>query len=225
MAIDVERERVAFPIQDDPMRTFGDPRTASRPAGLVGDPAPLGLAALGLTLMVFSMFNAGLLARSGEPVVLGMALAYGGIAQLLAGMWELRRGNSFGALTFASYGAFWISYWLLEQFFVKGIPAGERGSALGLYFIAWAIFTALLWIASTRTTAVVSVMLLALAVSFLLLGIGDAGAHGELAKIGGWFGLAATVAALYGAFAGAINGTYARTLLPLVPIGRRHTTG
>ena len=68
-------------------------------------------------------------------------------------------------------------------------------------------------------------MLLALSVSFLLLGIGEAGAHGELVKIGGWFGLGATAAALYGAFAGAINGTYARTLLPLVPLQRRHPTG
>jgi succinate-acetate transporter protein len=225
MAIDVERESVAYSIQDDPMRTFGRPHNGTRPVAQIGDPAPLGLAALGLTLMVFSMFNAGLLARSGEPVVLGMALAYGGVAQLLAGMWEVRRGNSFGALTFASYGAFWLSYWLLEQFFVRGIPAGERGSALGLYFIAWAIFTGLLWVASTRTTAVVSVMLLALAVSFLLLGIGDAGSHGQLVKIGGWFGLGATAAALYGAFAGAINGTYARTLLPLVPLERRRATG
>jgi succinate-acetate transporter protein len=225
MAIDVERESVAYSIQDDPMRAFGSPQNGSRPAALIGDPAPLGLAALGLTLMVFSMFNAGLLARSGEPVVLGMALAYGGLAQLLAGMWELRRGNSFGALTFASSGAFWLSYWAVQQFFLRGIPAGVRGSALGLYFIARAIFTARLWGATTRTTAVVSVMLLALAVSFLLLGIGDAGSHGELVKIGGWFGLAATAAALYGAFAGAINGTYARTLLPLVPLQRRRVTG
>ena len=157
MAIDIEREPIAFPIQDDPMRIA--PRNGNRPIAQIADPAPLGLAALGLTLMIFSMFNAGLLARSGEPVVLGMALAYGGLAQLLAGMWEFRRGNSFGAMTFASYGAFWLSFWLLEQFFVGRIPAGERGSAVGLYFIAWAIFTVLLWVASTRTTAVVSVML------------------------------------------------------------------
>jgi succinate-acetate transporter protein len=225
MAIEVEREPNGLPVQDDPMRTFGDPRNGSRPVPQIGDPAPLGLAALGLTLMVFSMFNAGLLASSGEPVVLGMALAYGGIAQLLAGMWEVRRGNGFGALTFASYGGFWISFWLIQQFFLSEVPPAERGSALGLYFIAWAIFTALLWVASTRTTAVVSVMLLALTVSFLLLGIGEAGPHSEIVKVGGWFGLGATAAALYGAFAGAINGTYARTLLPLVPLQRRRATG
>jgi uncharacterized protein len=223
MAVEVEREPLPLSIQDDPMRIA--PRNGSRPMAQLGDPAPLGLAALGLTLMVFSMFNAGLLATSGEPVVLGMALAYGGLAQLLAGMWEVRRGNSFGAMTFASYGAFWLSFWLLEQFFIGNIPPGERGSAVGLFFIACAIFSVLLWVASTRTTAVVSVMLAALTVSFLLLGIGDAGTHSELVKVGGWFGLAASAAALYGAFAGAINGTYTRTLLPLVPLGRGRTTG
>jgi len=219
MATDFEREPLALVVEDDPMRTFA-PRNGNRAAPAIGDPAPLGLAALGLTLLVFSMFATALLAASGEPVVLGMALAYGGIAQLLAGMWELRRGNGFGGLTFASFGGFWISYWLIQQFFLADIPSGERGSAMGLFFIAWAIFTALLWVASLRTTAVVSVMLLALTVAFLLVGIGDAGAHAELAKIGGWFGLVAAAAALYGAFAGAINGTWARTVLPLVPLRR-----
>jgi uncharacterized protein len=194
----------------------------------LADATPLGLAALGLTLLVFSMFNAGLLASSGEPVVLGMALAYGGIAMLIAGAWELRRGDSFGGLAFGSFGAFWISFWLIEQFFLREVTPGERGSAMGLYFIAWAIFTALVWVASMRTTAIYSVMLLALTVSFLLLGIGDAGGHAEIVKIGGWFGLAAAAAALYGAFAGAINSTWSRTVLPVVPLSggdgmtRRH---
>ena len=194
----------------------------------LADATPLGLAALGLTLLVFSMFNAGLLASSGEPVVLGMALAYGGIAMLIAGAWELRRGDSFGGLAFGSFGAFWISFWLIEQFFLREVTPGERGSAMGLYFVAWAIFSALVWIASMRTTAIYSAMLLALTVSFLLLGIGDAGGHAEIVKIGGWFGLAAAAAALYGAFAGAINSTWRRTVLPLVPLSggdgmtRRH---
>jgi uncharacterized protein len=223
MAIDIEREPYVLSVQDDPMRAVA-PRNGTRPAVQFGDPAPLGLAALGLTLLLFSMFNAGLLNSSGEPIVLGMAIAYGGVVQLLAGMWEVRRGSGFGATTFASFGAFWISFFLIEQFFIGTVPPGERGSAMGLYFIGWAIFTVLLWVASTRTTAVVSVMLALLTVSLLLLGIGDAGSHAELVKVGGWFGLAATAAALYGALAGVVNGTYAKTLLPLVPLQRR-TTG
>jgi succinate-acetate transporter protein len=164
---------------------------------------------------VFSVFNAGLLDRTGEPVVLGLAVAYGGLAQLLAGMWEFRRGNTFGTMAFASYGAFWLSYWALQQFLIKQIPAGEVGNATALFFITWAIFTALLWIASVRTTAAVSVTLALLAVMFLLLGIGDAGAHTELVKIAGWFGIATAAAGLYAAFAALINSTYERTLLPL----------
>ncbi len=90
------------------------------------DPGPLGLAAFALTTFVLSMFNAGLSATSGEPVVLGLALAYGGMAQLLAGMWEFRTGNTFGAVAFASYGAFWISFWAFGAFFAKDIPTGRR---------------------------------------------------------------------------------------------------
>jgi len=75
------------------------------------DPAPLGLAAFALTTFVLSMFNAGLVSKAGEPVVLGLALGYGGLAQVLAGMWEFRTGNTFGAVAFTSFGAFWLSFW------------------------------------------------------------------------------------------------------------------
>jgi len=74
------------------------------------NPAPLGLAAFAMTTFVLSMFNANLVNEKGVPVVLGLALAYGGIVQLLAGMWEFRTGNTFGAVAFCSYGAFWISF-------------------------------------------------------------------------------------------------------------------
>ena len=74
-------------------------------------------------------------------MVLGLALAYGGIVQLLAGMWEFRTGNTFGAVAFSSFGAFWISFWALSAFFAKDIP-GNVGHAVGLYLWAWAIFTA-----------------------------------------------------------------------------------
>jgi uncharacterized protein len=215
MAVNVGRDPMALAFEDDPMRAPARLHNGQRPVAAIADPAPLGLAALALTTLVFSVFNAGLLDRTGEPVVLGLAVAYGGLAQLLAGMWEFRRGNTFGTMAFASYGAFWLSYWALQQFLIKQIPAGEVGNATALFFITWAIFTALLWIASVRTTAAVSVTLALLAVMFLLLGIGDAGAHTELVKIAGWFGIATAAAGLYAAFAALINSTYERTLLPL----------
>ena len=111
------------------------------PSPAIADPGPLGLAAFALTTFVLSMFNAGSSATGGEPVVLGLALAYGGLAQLLAGMWEFRTGNTFGADAFTSYGAFWLSFWAFVQFFAKDIPEADAGHAVGLYLIAWGIFT------------------------------------------------------------------------------------
>ena len=221
MAIEIERDPRIYAVDDDPMRT-SVVHNGTRVVPAIADPAPLGLAALALTLLVFSMFNAGLLNQTGEPVVLGMALANGGIVQLLAGMWEFRRGNTFGAAAFGSYGAFWLSFWLLEQFFAGKIPGSELGSATALFYISWAILTAMLWIASTRTTAVVSLMLFLLTLTYLLIGIGDAGAHTELVKISGWFGLATAATGLYAAFASVINSTFERTVLPLVPLRRAH---
>ena len=81
----------------------------------IADPGPLGLAAFALTTFVLSMFNADLVSKGGEPVVLGLALAYGGLAQLLAGMWEFRTGNTFGAVAFTSFGAFWLSFFVLGR--------------------------------------------------------------------------------------------------------------
>ena len=220
MAIEVERDPRLYAVDDDPMRAAVVRN--GRPVPAIADPAPLGLAAFAVTLMMFSLFNAGLLNSSGVPVVLGLAVAYGGIVQLLAGMWEFRRGNTFGAVVFGTNGAFWLSYFLVEQFFSGSIPGSELGSALGLFYISWAIVTALLWVASTRTTAVVSLMLFLLTLSFLLLGIGFAGPHSELVKIGGWFGLASAATALYAAFASVMNSTVERTLMPLVPLRRAH---
>ena len=89
----------------------------------------LGLAAFALTTFVLSMFNADLVSKAGEPVVLGLALAYGGIAQLLAGMWEFRTGNTFGAVAFTSFGAFWISFWAFVRFSRVRCPAVAARSA------------------------------------------------------------------------------------------------
>ncbi len=113
------------------------------------DPGPLGLAGFAMTTFVLSMFNSNLVNEKGIPVVLGLALAYGGIVQLLAGMWEFRTGNTFGAVAFCSFGAFWISFWALNVFYAKEI-GGNAGHAVGLYLWAWAIFTAYMTIAALR---------------------------------------------------------------------------
>jgi uncharacterized protein len=195
------------------------PRAAAPPAdpaaASIADPAPLGLAAFALTTFVLSMFNAGLVDAAGEPIVLGLALAYGGGAQLLAGMWEFRKGNTFGATAFSSYGAFWISFWAYVAFFAEGVPEANRGTAAGLYLIAWGIFTTYMWVASFRTNAAVNLVFLLLAITFFVLGVGDAVGNDTIFKLGGWLGLATAVAAWYASFAGVTNSTFGREMLPV----------
>jgi succinate-acetate transporter protein len=184
------------------------------------DPGPLGLAGFALTTFVLSMFNAGLVSKAGEPVVLGLALAYGGIAQVLAGMWEFRTGNTFGAVAFTSFGAFWVSFWAYVTFFAGDVPAAHAGSAVGLYLIAWGIFTLYMFVASLRTTAAVATVFLLLTVTFFLLGIGNSGETEGVVEAGGWFGLATAAAAWYASFAAVTNSTFGRTVLPVRPLKR-----
>jgi succinate-acetate transporter protein len=186
------------------------------------DPGPLGLAGFAMTTFVLSMFNAKLVGSAGEPVVLGLAAAYGGLAQLLAGMWEFRTGNTFGAVAFSSFGAFWISFFLLVQFFAPTIPAADAGHAIGLYLWAWAIFTTYMFVASLRTTGAVALVFLLLAATFILLGAGNSGAHEDVIKWGGYIGIATAAAAWYASFAAVTNSTFGRTILPVVPLtGKR----
>src|SRR5947199_10575989 len=214
----------AAAVRRDP--TVGDSARAreATPVPVTADPGPLGLAAFALTTFVLSMFNSKLVGAGGEPVVLGLALAYGGLAQLLAGMWEFRTGNTFGAVAFSSYGAFWISFWALVTFFAPKIPAADAGHAVGLYLWAWAIFTTYMFVASLRTTGAIALVFLLLAVTFILLGIGNsslAGTHSiynNTIKIGGYLGIATAIAAWYASFAAVLNSTFGRVLAPVFPL-------
>ena len=201
----------------------GAPAPAERspaPAmALVADPAPLGLAGFGITTLVLSVFNADILSTAGTPVVSGLALAYGGLAQLLAGMWEFKNNNTFGATAFSSYGAFWISYWALVHFDAGNIQ-GDAGNAVGLYLVAWGIFTLYMWVASLRTSVAVSTIFFLLWITFFLLGIGDWSGHENVSKVGGYVGLATAAAALYTSFALVTNSTFKSTVLPVGPLTR-----
>jgi uncharacterized protein len=196
------------------------PGGASAGVPAIANPAPLGLAAFALTTFVLSMVNSGLVSDTAEPVVFGLALAYGGIGQLLAGMWEFKTGNTFGATAFSSYGAFWISFWALVTFFLKDIPKDEAGAAVGLYLWAWGIFTGYMFIASLRTTAAVALVFFLLTATFIILGIGNSGGSSSVVKLGGYVGLATALAAWYASFAQVINSTFGRTVAPLGPLSR-----
>jgi len=213
----------AASIHHHPAQGASPPVAAERPVASSwspANPAPLGLAAFAMTTFVLSMFNANLVNEKGVPVVLGLALVYGGIVQVLAGMWEFRAGNTFGAVAFSSFGAFWISFWALEVFYAKSI-GGNVGHSVGVYLWAWAIFTAYMTVAALRVNAAVLLVFMLLTVTFVLLAIGAVGAHTTVTHWGGYLGLATAAAAWYASFAAVVNSTFGRTVMPLIPLGER----
>ncbi len=190
-------------------------------AAAIGDPAPLGLACFGLTTVCLSVINAGWLSAAATPMVLAMALPVGGAVQIMAGMWAYRRGNTFVATTFSAYGAFWISFFLLLQYFVpaiattKGAPADAITGALGLYLFAWAIFTAYMLVASFAVGRAVAVVFTLLTATFLALAVGFwAGNNSGLHALGGYLGILTGLGALYLSFADVTKATFKRDILP-----------
>ena len=126
------KSQVLLPEHDDMFADLNDPTAgrvaqaremASAQTSMIADPAGLGLAAFALTTFLLSLVNAGIMPKAASPIVLAVALTFGGIAQLLAGMWEYRKGNVFGATVFSAYGAFWLSYWAYVTFFAPTVSA------------------------------------------------------------------------------------------------------
>jgi succinate-acetate transporter protein len=200
------------------------PRPAPAPAaatwsGGIADPGPLGLAAFAGTTFFLSIVNTNMLGATVESVVLGLALFYGGIAQLLAGMWEFVKGNTFGAVAFASFGAFWLSFWYLINHLPAGASAKDTFHAVGVYLLMWAIFTAYMTVAATRTTGAVLAVFVLLTLTFVALTIGWLDNHStNWIKVGGWLGIITAVAAWYASFAAVTNATFKRVVLPVFPL-------
>lgn len=212
------------------MSTAPAPLTSAAPAAsaapATADPAPLGLAAFAMTTMALSVVNTGILNAALAPTVLGLALFYGGGVQLLAGMWEFRRGNTFGAVAFSSFGAFWLSYWFLATFILSApalvAVAAQVHQAVGLYLLGWAIFTAYMTVASFRVSGAVAAVFVLLTLTFVALCLGAFAAEipstSSWTKIGGWLGLATALAAWYASFAAVTNATFNRTVMPTWPM-------
>ncbi|GAA1607541.1 MULTISPECIES: acetate uptake transporter [Kribbella] len=188
------------------------------PGAHIADPAPLGLAGFAMTTFVLSVFNAKLISNTTlEAVVLPLALFYGGIGQFMAGMWEFRKGNTFGALAFSSFGAFWLSFAAYVKFVAPGLGA-NASTATGLFLLAWTIFTAYMTLAAARVNAAVLAVFVFLTLTYLFLTIGEFGTSATMSKIGGWLGLVTAVVAWYTSFAGVTNFTWKRTVLPVFPL-------
>ena len=189
-------------------------------AGGWGNSAPLGLAAFAVTTFMLSMINAKFMPVEITPVVFGVALMYGGVAQLIAGVIQFRTGNTFTGVLFSTFGAFWLSLFAIVQFFLKDIPAAQQGHALGLFLYAFGIFTVWIWLASFRTNAVVAVALAGLAATLFVLGAGNYSGSGLTVETGGYMGLVVAALAAYLSCAELCEASYRRAVLPVFPLAK-----
>lgn len=170
---------------------------SSSSASPVADPGPLGLAAFALTTFILSSANAGLLPKGADAVMFGLAFGYGGLVQLLAGMWEFRRNNTFAATAFSSYGGFWIAFALLVTFFIGKIPPDSVPASLGIFLFSWAIFTTYMTIAARGASKPVFVVFLLLTPTFFALAIGAWASIPTLTVVGGYLGILTALVAWY----------------------------
>lgn len=189
------------------------PNEAAAPTA---NPAALGLVGFGLTTVLLSLINAGVLPLGGEGVVIPLALAYGGFIQILAGLLEFKLGNTFGMTAFLSYGAFWWWFAFLLLFAHGGwIDISGAGPTVGIALLLWGLLTLYLWVSTFRLPRILFAIFLTLWVTFLLLGLGAATAAPNLTHLGGWLGLVCGSLAIYGSFGLVTNATWGRTVIPL----------
>ncbi|TAL89356.1 MAG: transcriptional regulator [Rhodanobacter sp.] len=180
------------------------------------NPAALGLVGFGLTTVILSLINAGVLPKGGEPVVLPLAFAFGGLIQMLAGLLEVKAGNTFGMVAFLSYGAFWWWFALLILLGSHGVlDLSQAGSTIAVTLIGWGVFTLYMWVATFKASKALWWIFLTLWVTFFLLGFGDLLGMPGLSIAGGWLGLICGLLAMYTSFAIVTNISFDRTVLPV----------
>jgi succinate-acetate transporter protein len=192
------------------------------------NPAPLGLSAFALTTFVLSLINVQARGVTTPNVVVGLAIGYGGLCQLLAGMWEFASGNDFGATAFTSYAGFWISFAFLISPWSGIATAYEAdpasfGNAIGFYLMGWFIFTFIMLIASFRSSVALVGVFFFLTITFLLLAISYLVTTNStaIAKAGGYFGLITAFNAWYVALSGLLTPTTSHFLLPVGSLAKK----
>lgn len=173
--------------------------------------APLGLCGFALTTFLLSLINNGTFSGENVGLVLAMGFAFGGTSQMIAGMFEFAKGNTFGFTAFTSYGAFWWSFALFKVFFAANVSA----EFVGWYLVAWGTFTLMMFIGTLAKARALQAIFLSLTITFYLLAAGDFTHNTTLTNIGGNFGLLTAFLAFYLAAADIINESFGKTVLPI----------
>lgn len=183
----------------------------------LANPAPLGLFGFGMTTVLLNLYNAGLLDVASLSMIFSMGIFYGGLAQVFAGMWEMKKGNTFGATAFTSYGLFWLSLVALRLFPVFGWTSSVSAVAVAAYLAMWGLFTLLMTAGALNLNKALLVVFASLTVLFFLLALGDATGIGTITTIAGYEGILCGFSAIYLAIAEVLNEVYGRVILPICP--------
>ena len=182
------------------------------------NPAPLGLMAFGMTTVLLNLHNAGFFALG--TMILAMGICYGGLAQVIAGIMEWKKGNTFGTTAFLSYGLFWLSLVALLVMPQMGWGTAPETSAMVCYLLLWGVFTGLMFIGTLKMNRGLQFIFASLAVLFFLLAIADATGSEFLKKLAGFEGIVCGLSAMYTAIAQILNDSYQKTVLPLGPVNK-----
>jgi uncharacterized protein len=186
------------------------------------NPAPLGLMGFGMTTVLLNIHNAGFYELN--SMILAMGIFYGGMAQIIAGVMEWRKNNTFGTLAFTSYGFFWLTLvglWVIPDIFPDtAVAAGPSETAMAWFFVAWGVFTGYMYIGTLKLNRALQTIFLLLTILFFLLAIRDFGGGEIWGTIAGWEGIATGIAAIYAASAQTLNEIYRRVVLPLGPVSQ-----
>lgn len=177
------------------------------------NPAPLGLFGFGITTVLLNLHNAGIYEMN--SMILAMGIFYGGIAQIIAGIMESKKNNTFGMTAFISYGFFWLSLVALIVMPKLGWITATSGKGMIAYLIMWGIFTGLLFIGTLKINKALQVVFASLTILFFLLAAGDATENASLKQFTGYEGIFCGASAIYTAIAGLLNEVYNKTVLPL----------
>jgi succinate-acetate transporter protein len=192
--------------------SFMTDTTSSSSSNKIANPAGLGLLAFGMTTVLLSLHNLGLFGL--DSTILTMGIFYGGIAQIIAGIFEFKKGNTFGATAFTSYGLFWLTFVFINNTLNLGM-AGPGNASLGAYFAMWGITTLFLFIGTLKATRALQVVFLTLTILFFIVAIKDASGISDIAYVAGAVGVLCGGSAIYTAFGEVLNEQHGRTLLPL----------
>jgi len=179
----------------------------------LANPAPLGLAGFGLTTLILNIVNADLIAKESIGMVLPVGLLYGGLAQFLAGMWEMKKNNTFGFTAFSSFGAFWMALGIMIILENTEVVEPVPKNGLSVFLGAWGLFTAYMFIGTLKISRALQMVFGTLTILFFLLAWGE---HNEtVMKIAGWEGILCAASALYASAALVINESWGRYVAPL----------